>query len=160
VDEGITSSAKLQSFLPYRDARGFFGLVSGGIGWALAASVGIQMAQPDRPLVAVIGDGSALYSIQALWSAAHQKLPITYVIANNRGYRILKQRLLAFHDNDNFVGMDMVDPPVDFTGLARSFGMTAHCITDPAAVRPALDAAIASRKPTLLEVMVDDSVGG
>jgi len=160
VDEGITSSAKLQSFLPYRDARGFFGLVSGGIGWAVAASVGIQLAQPDRPVVAIIGDGSALYSIQALWTAANLKLPITYVIANNRGYRILKQRLLAFHDNDNFVGMDMVDPPVDFTGLARSFGMTAQCITDPAAVGPALDAAIASRKPTVLEVMVDDSVGG
>ncbi len=160
VDEGITSSAKLNSFLPYRDPRGFFALVSGGIGWAIAASVGIQLAQPDRPLVAVIGDGSSLYSIQALWSAANLKLPITYVITNNRGNRILKQRLLAFHDNDNFVGMDMVDPAVDFTGLARSFGLTAQCITDPAAFRPALDAAIASRKPNVLEVIVDDSVGG
>jgi len=160
VDEGVTSSARLQEFLPYRDARGFFGLVSGGIGWAIAASVGIQLAQPARPLVAIIGDGSSLYSIQALWSAAHLKLPITYVIANNRGYRILKQRLLAFHDNDNFVGMDMVDPAIDFTGLARSFGLEAQCITDPAAIRPALDAAIASRKPNVLEVIVDDSVGG
>jgi len=99
-----------------------------------------------------------MYSIQALWTAAHLNLPINYVITNNRGYRILKQRLLSMHDNDNFVGMDMTDPPIDFVGLGRSLGMTAERITDPGKFAAALAASIESRKPTLLEVIVEDSV--
>ena len=75
------------------------------------------LAQADRPVCAVIGDGSSMYSIQALWTAAHLKLPITYVIANNGSYKILKQRLKAFHNNDHFVGMDLNDPSIDFVNL-------------------------------------------
>ncbi len=159
VNEGLTTAGKLLDFLPYRDRYSYHGLASGGIGWAIAASVGISLAQPDRPVVSVIGDGSAMYSVQALWTAAHLKLPITYVICNNKGYRIIKQRLLSFHGNDNFIGMDFEDPEIDFTGLARSLGMTAERVEDPAAIRPALDKAIASGGPVLLDVMVDRSVG-
>ncbi len=72
-----------------------------------------------------------MYSIQALWTAAHHKLPLTVVIANNGGYRIIKQRLLAFHGDDHYVGMDFVDPPVDFVGMARSLGLEATRVTDP-----------------------------
>ena len=68
----------------------------------------------DRPVVCFSGDGSAMYSIQSLWTAAHHKLPLNVVICNNGGYRIIKQRLLAFHGDDHYVGMDFVDPPVDF----------------------------------------------
>jgi benzoylformate decarboxylase len=159
VNEGLTTAGKLLDLLPYRDRYSYHGLASGGIGWAIAASVGISLAQPDRPLVSVIGDGSAMYSVQALWTAAHLKLPITYVIANNKGYRIIKQRLLSFHGNDNFIGMDFEDPEIDFVGLARSLGMNAEKVTDPTAIRSALDAAIASGGPTLLDVSVDRSVG-
>jgi benzoylformate decarboxylase len=109
-------------------------------------------------VVTYVGDGSAMYSIQALWTTAHHKLPITTVICNNGGYRIIKQRLKAFHKNDHFIGMDFVDPPVDFTGLARSLGMKAERITDPDAIEPAVKASIASGGPTLLEVMVDPKV--
>jgi benzoylformate decarboxylase len=158
VNEGLTTANSLLGVLPYRDRYGFHAFASGGIGWALPAAVGIQLARPERPTVAVVGDGSAMYTIQALWTAAHLKLPITYVIANNRGYRILKQRLLAFHGNDNYIGMDLTDPPIDFVGLARSLGMTAERIEDPAAVRPALEAAIAGGKPTLLDVIVERGV--
>ncbi|MCG8691728.1 MAG: thiamine pyrophosphate-dependent enzyme [Minwuiales bacterium] len=158
VNEGLTTAGRLLDFLPYRDRYGYHALASGGIGWAIAASVGIQLAQPERPVVSVVGDGSAMYSIQALWTAAHLDLPITYVIANNKGYRILKQRLLAFHGNDNFVGMDFLEPEIDFVGLAGSMGLAAERIVSPDAIRPALDAAIRSRKPTLLEVVVDRTV--
>jgi len=159
VNEGVTTANRLLDLLPYRDRYGQHGLASGGIGWAIAASVGISLAQPDRPVVSVIGDGSAMYSVQALWTAAHLKLPITYVICNNKGYRIIKQRLLSFHGNDNFIGMDFEDPEIDFVGLARSLGMTAERVEDPAAVRPALDKAIASGGPVLLDVSVERSVG-
>ncbi len=60
-----------------------------------------------------------MYSIQSLWTAANHKLPLTFVIVNNGGYRIIKQRLLAFHGDDNYVGMDFIDPPVDFTGVGK-----------------------------------------
>ncbi|NJM58394.1 MAG: thiamine pyrophosphate-binding protein, partial [Synechococcales cyanobacterium RU_4_20] len=143
---------------PFRDKDGFHAFASGGIGWAIAAAVGIQLARPNRPLVAVIGDGSAMYTIQALWTAAHLNLPITYVIANNQGYRILKQRLLAFHGNDSYIGMDIQDPPIDFCGLARSLGLTATRIEEPGDIAGALKHAIASRRPTLLEVMVEREV--
>ena len=82
-------------------------------------------------MVCFSGDGSAMYSIQSLWTAAHHKLPLTFVIVNNGGYRIIKQRLLAFHGDDHYVGMDFVDPPVDFTGMAKSLGLEAIRVTDP-----------------------------
>ncbi len=139
-------------------ATAFTRLASGGIGWALPASVGISLANKGRPVVCYSGDGSAMYSIQALWTAAHHKLPLTVVIANNGGYRIIKQRLKAFHQSERFVGMDFVDPAVDFAGIARSLGLAARRITDAEQVRPALDAAIASGKPNLIEVVVEGSV--
>ncbi|MEZ5934346.1 MAG: thiamine pyrophosphate-binding protein [Alphaproteobacteria bacterium] len=158
VNEGLTAATTLLDMLPFRDKDGFHAFASGGIGWAIAAAVGIQLARPERPLVAVIGDGSAMYTIQALWTAAHLNLPITYVIANNQGYRILKQRLLAFHGNDSYIGMDIQDPPIDFCGLARSLGLDANRIDDPAEIAGALKNAIAGRRPTLLEVMVEREV--
>ena len=158
VNEGLTTTWNLLNFLPFHDRYNFHSFASGGIGWALPAAVGIQLAQPGRPVVALIGDGSAMYSIQALWTAAHLKLPITFVIANNLGYRIIKQRLLAFHGNDNFIGMDFTDPPIDFVALAGSLGMAAERITEPGGVRPALDNAIASNGPTLLDIVVERSV--
>ena len=82
-----------------------------------------------------------MYSIQALWTAAHHKLPLTVVIVNNGGYRIIKQRLLAFHGDDHYVGMDFVDPKVDFTALAKSLGMEAMRITEPGEIAAALKSA-------------------
>ena len=93
VNEGLTSARHLTDLVPYRDRYGFHALASGGIGWGLPAAVGVALAQAPRPVCCYSGDGSAMYSIQALWTAAHHKLPITYVIANNGGYRIIKQRL-------------------------------------------------------------------
>jgi benzoylformate decarboxylase len=159
VDEGLTASYPLLSLLPLRDARGYYGLASGGIGFAVAGAIGIHLAQPQRPLLSVIGDGSSMYNIQALWTAAHLKLPITYVIANNKSYRILKQRLLAFQGNNNFIGMDFNDPEIDFVGLAQSLGLKAQRVTEADAVAPALQQALAdSSGPNLIDVVVDGSL--
>jgi benzoylformate decarboxylase len=155
VNEGLTAGRHLTDLVPYRDRYGFHALASGGIGWGLAASVGVALAQAPRPVLCFSGDGSAMYTIQALWSAAHMKLPITYVIADNGGYRILKQRLKAFHGNDTPIGMDLVDPKVDFVGLARSLGMAAERISEPDALAPALQKALATPGPKLLDVIVD-----
>jgi benzoylformate decarboxylase len=158
VDEGLTSSRQITALRPHRDRYGYHALASGGIGWGLPASVGVSMANPDRPVVCFSGDGSAMYSIQVLWTAAHHKLPLTVVIVNNGGYRIIKQRLLAFHGDDHYVGMDFVDPAVDFTGLAKSLGLEALRITEPRDVAPALKSAFNRPGTKLIEVMVDGAL--
>ena len=159
VEEGILSARALPALFPFRDAKAFFGLGSGGIGFAMAGAVGVQLALPNRPVVAVVGDGSAMYSIQALWTAANAKLPITYVIANNGGYRIIKERLKSFHGVEQYTGMEFKDPPIDFVGLARSMGATAMRITDPDEIGPAIDESTRRDGPTLLDVVVDDGFG-
>jgi len=158
VDEGLTSGRQILSLRPHRERYGYHALASGGIGWGLPASVGVSLANPRRPVVCFSGDGSAMYSIQALWTAAHHKLPLSVVIANNGGYRIIKQRLLAFHGDDNYVGMDFVDPPVDFAGLASSLGLEAMRISDPAELGAKLSDAFSRPGAKLIEVMVDGRV--
>ncbi len=158
VDEGLTSSRQVTALRPHRDRYGYHALASGGIGWGLPASVGVSLANPDRPVVCFSGDGSAMYSIQALWTAAHHKLPLTFVIANNGGYRIIKQRLLAFHNDDHYVGMDFVDPPVDFAGVAKSLGMEAIRVSDPGELKSTFTSAFSRPGPKLIEVMVNNAV--
>jgi benzoylformate decarboxylase len=158
VNEGLTSARHLTDLVPYRDRYGFHALASGGIGWGLPAAVGVALAQAPRPVACYSGDGSAMYSIQALWTAAHHKLPITFLIANNGGYRIIKQRLLSFHGNDHYIGMDFADPAIDFAALAKSLGMPAERITDPQAVPGALRRAFSTPGPKLLDVVVEGRV--
>ena len=99
-----------------------------------------------------------MYSIQALWSAAHQKLPVIFVICNNGGYRILKERLKAFHGDERFIGMDFSDPTIDVAGLAQALGVKAHRIEDGAAFEARLEQALTTPAPVLLEVIVEGSV--
>ena len=159
VEEGLTSTFSLQSFLRFRDAQGFYGLASGGIGFAMAGAVGISVALPNRPVVAIVGDGSAMYSIQALWTAANLKRPITYVICNNRSYRILKERLVSMRRTEKFIGMDLRDPEIDFVALSQSLGVPARRISNSQDVVPGLRAAIASGIPNLLDISVADGFG-
>ena len=159
VEEGILSGRSIPALYPFRDSKALFGLGSGGIGFAMAGAVGVQLALRDRPAVAVVGDGSAMYSIQALWTAANANLPITYVIANNGGYRIIKERLKAFHGVEDYTGMEFRDPPIDFTGLARSMGVEAHRIEDADDIGPAIAESTRRHGPTLLDVVVDDGFG-
>ena len=155
VEEGLTSTTTLASYFPFRDRNSFFGNVSGGIGWGIAAAVGVQIAEPGRRVVAVIGDGSAMYSITALWSAANQKLPVIFVITNNEGYQILKNRLKLFHGNDTPIGMDFNDPPMNIAKIAEGFGLASERVDTAAGFEAALDKALAKTDgPTLIEVMV------
>lgn len=154
VDEGITTANSLPSFVHYHDRNSFFGNSSGGIGWGIAAAVGVQMALPERRVAALIGDGSAQYTIQALWTAAHTKTPVVFVIANNGGYRVLKDRLKLFHGNDNAIGMDFENPAIDFAGLGRAYGLKTERVATGEAFEAAFTAALAGNEPVLIEVMV------
>lgn len=141
VDKGLTSANSLVRYWPFRDCYYFFGSVSGDICWSITA--------------AVSGDGSLVYSIQAIWSAAHCKLQLTFLIANHGGYQILNGWLKLFHGNDKPIGVDFPDPPTDFSELARSFGLTPQGATTALHFDAALNAAMAKTDgPTLIEAMV------
>lgn len=159
VEEALTSTFPLPQFLHQHHPDSFFGLASGGLGFAIPGAVGVSMAKPSRPVVAIVGDGSAMYGIQGLWTAVHFKLPITYVIANNRGYRIIKERLVSMQGTDRFIGMDMDNPAIDYCQLAQSMGMRAVKVSNPADLDTALKAGIQSGQPNLIEVMVSNGFG-
>ena len=161
IDETVSSGANLRRFLKSDDPQSFFGMRGGGIGWGLPAAIGAKIALPDRPLVALIGDGSAMYTIQGLWTAAREKLRMVFVIINNHSYRILKQRTNAMKglaaQADLYVGMELDRPRVDFVSVARGLGLTAHRATTLSEVQDMLEAALAHDGPTLLDVEVDRS---
>ncbi|MCM0035714.1 MAG: thiamine pyrophosphate-binding protein [Burkholderiaceae bacterium] len=159
VDETLTAAPAISAMLPMDNPQAYYGLASGGLGFGMAGAVGVALAQPTRPVVATIGDGSAMYSIQSLWTAAHLKLNITYVIINNRSYRIIKERLLAMRGTDDFVAMDMDNPAIDFAGVAKSMGMPSQVVTDPTKLADVLKAAMASGGPNLVEVIVSRGFG-
>ena len=156
VDETVSSGGGLRQLIKSDDAQSYFGLRGGGIGWGLPASIGVKLALPDRPVICLSGDGSAMYTCQALWTAARYKLGVTFVIFNNTSYRILKQRVFAQRGYaaqlDRYVGMELNDPAIDFVGLARSLGVagerarTVHEATDLIAK------AMAGNSPTLIDV--------
>jgi benzoylformate decarboxylase len=159
IDESISSGAGLRQFLSFDAASSFHGLRGGGIGWGAPAAIGAKLAHPDRPVVALIGDGSAMYTCQALWTAAHSRAPVTFIIINNRSYRILKQRLNAQHgraaQTGRFIGMELTDPDIDFVGLARSMGLTATGVATIADFRKAMQSSLDGDFPTLIEVAAE-----
>jgi benzoylformate decarboxylase len=159
VDETISSAAGVRTFYRCEDAKSFFGLRGGGIGWGLPAAIGVKLALPQRPVVALIGDGSAMYTCQGLWTAAHESVPVVFVIFNNASYRILKQRTLALKgfsaEDDHYVGMDLDRPLIDHVGLAKSFGVPGERVEKVAEVGPAMGRALASGGPYLIDARID-----
>jgi benzoylformate decarboxylase len=158
IDESISSGVGVRELFPCADAKSFFGLRGGGIGWGLPAALGVKLALPERPVVALIGDGSAMYTNQALWTAARESLAVVYVIFNNVSYRILKQRTRALKgfsaEDDVYVGMDL-KPAIDFVGLAKSLGVPGERIDKTADVGAAVERGLASRGPYLVDVAID-----
>jgi benzoylformate decarboxylase len=159
VDETISSGAGVRTFFKCEDAKSFFGLRGGGIGWGLPAAIGVKLALPQRPVIGLIGDGSAMYTCQGLWTAAHDSVPVVFVIFNNASYRILKQRTLGLKgfsaEDDVYVGMDLDKPLIDHVGLAKSFGVPGERIEKVSEVGPAMGRALASGGPYLIDARID-----
>jgi len=151
----------VRTFFRCADPKSFFGLRGGGIGWGLPAALGVKLALPERPVLALVGDGSAMYTIQGLWTAAHEGIAAVYVILNNASYRILKQRTRALKGfsaaDDRYVAMDLDRPPIDFVGLARALGVPGERVDKTGDVAAALGRALASGGPYLLDARLDPS---
>lgn len=158
VDEAVSSSLCLREFVRLGVENDYYTSASGGLGWAMPASVGIKMAQPDRPVVCVIGDGSVMYSVQALWSAREENAPVLFLVLNNGAYNILKSFTMAFYPGNegNMQGLDV--PHLDLVDIARGMGVHAERIATAEALEEALPRALASGQPTLLNVQIDPTV--
>jgi len=164
VDEAITAGPDLARTLAFSKPGDYFGARGGGIGQALPGALGVKVACPDRPVVAISGDGSSMYSIQALWTAAHHDLPIVFVILNNGEYRILKHNMDVYRQRFGakpdrpYLHMDLGQPRLGFLDLARGLGLSAERITAPGELTGALSRAIAAKRPHLIEVVIEGKV--
>jgi len=144
----------------FKQPGDYIGGRGGGIGQGIAGAIGVQVAQPDRTVIALTGDGSAMYSITALWSASHHNLPILFVVLSNREYRVLKHNMdiyrARFNTNSNkpYPNMDLTNPMLGFVEVAKGFGMQAEQITDAAAISERVSALLATNKPALLDIVV------
>ena len=129
----------------------------GGLGFALPAAAGVRMALPTRPVVAVVGDGSSLYSIQSLWSAQRYRCGVLYVVLNNHGYAVMDRLAEAQHVTGRGPWPAIDD--VDYAGLARAFGCAAERVEDRERLRDVLESVIPTlagrHEPFLLEVLVE-----
>jgi benzoylformate decarboxylase len=159
VNEAITAASDLEhAFAPAVPTDFYMGR-GGGIGQGIAGALGVALAHPQRRVVAVSGDGSAMYSIQALWTAAHHGLNILFVILANREYRVLKHNMdthrLRFDENPErpYPHMDLAAPTLQFVELARGMGVAAGSATTPAEIR-AQAAAACGGEPYLLELVI------
>ena len=160
VDETITGFLEVAALFDFRGPGDYFSGRGGGIGQGMAAALGVQAACPQRPVVALTGDGSAMYSIQVLWSAAHHDLPVIFVVLSNREYRVLKHNIDAYRQRFNaqsnrpYPHMDLLNPTLGFVEMAQGMGVAGEQAATPEDVAAALQRALAGGKPYLIDVVV------
>ncbi len=149
VVESPSSTAALRTRLRISAPGSYYFSAGGGLGFGLAASIGVQLAQPDRPVVCVLGEGSAQYAVTGFWTAAAYDVPVTFLVLNNSEYSILKW----------FAGMEQVQgaPGLDLAALdtaavAAAYGVPSRKVEGTEELREALTAGLASGAPNLVEV--------
>lgn len=156
VEESPTADPHVRAFHRVTRPDRFFYSRGGGLGWGMAAALGVSLGLGGEPVVCIVGDGSAMYAPQALWSAARLNLPVVFVLFNNRQYQILK-RFLRKMDGEavrtgNYIGLEISEPAVDFVALARAHGVAGAAVEGAADIADALRAAMDRGGPYLLEV--------
>ncbi len=160
--EAITNSAQLtQALMPDEPGR-LVRVRGGGIGPGLPGTLGAQLARPDRKVVGICSDGAAMYSISALWTAAHHRIPVTYVMLNNAAYRILKLNMVEYLGKAargrGFTAMDLTDPELRFDRMAESMGVPGFRVDKPADLAPTLRKALDIGGPSLVDVVMESPV--
>ena len=146
VEEAPSHRPAMQKFMPMRGQDSFYTMASGGLGHSLPAAVGIALGRPDIRTVCLVGDGSAMYSIQALWTAAQRKLPLTVVVINNEGYGAMRSFSQVMQVR-NVPGLDM--PGIDFVKIAEGMGCDAVRVTKSSELAGALKRSLAHEGTSL-----------
>ncbi len=165
ADEAVTSRPAMMREFSFDEPGTFYGIQGGALGWAMPGALGLKLARPDRPVLAVVGDGASMYTVQALWTAATYNIPVVYAICNNRAYRILKvnmdiylKRMLNEDDRvSEYKGMDFANP-LDLSAMAQAMGVQSAKISDPSEIGPTARRMFESGKPGLLDITIDGSL--
>jgi benzoylformate decarboxylase len=166
VEEAVTTTNTMfQRLGALRNTSGYFAHRGWALGWGLGCALGVKLAWPERPVLAIVGEGAAMYGIQALWSAARYNLAVTIVIPNNAQYQILKAGAaslgLPAATAGKFVGMDLAGPEIDIVALARSLGVDAERITEPEELTEKVTHSLTTGdRPRLFDVPIQRSLAG
>jgi benzoylformate decarboxylase len=155
VEEAPSHRPAMQKFMPMRGQDSFYTMASGGLGYSLPAAVGMALGRPTSRTVCLIGDGSAMYSIQALWTAAQRKLPLTVVVVNNSGYGAMRSFSQVMQVR-NVPGLEL--PDIDFVKIAEGMGCDAMRVTKSSDLAGALKRGLTHEGVSLIEVTVDSAV--
>ncbi|MDX1945188.1 MAG: thiamine pyrophosphate-binding protein [Pirellulaceae bacterium] len=159
IEEAVTTTnTTFERLGVLKNTTGYFGHRGWALGWGLGVALGVKLAWPERPVLALLGEGAAAYGIQGLWSAAKYKIPVVFVICNNAQYQILKLcgRSLDLPEANagRFAGVDLVGPELDYLSLARGFGIEAHRVTEPDELAARVSTALRGDKPILFDVPI------
>jgi benzoylformate decarboxylase len=161
MEEAITANLDFAKSVNIAGTGHYFSGRGGGIGQGLAGAIGVSVGNPGKRVVCVSGDGSAMYSIQALWTAAHHNLPITFVILCNQEYRVLKHNIDVYRGkfdvqlNRGYTHMDLEGPDLGFLDLAKGMGLSAEQVTEPDALIAAVKRAQGADGPVLIQAMIE-----
>ena len=157
-DESLSARPWIARRLARRPGS-YFRARGSGIGVGMPGAVGVQLGLPDRPVVGLVADGSSLYSFPAVWTAAHHRVPVTWVICNNRSYRTLKANALAHLGSvevaANIPGTELGDPAIAFDGLAAALGAASYRVEAPDVLEEVVQQAVQEPGPSLVEVVID-----
>jgi benzoylformate decarboxylase len=158
VDEAPCSNLFTQAMHRSTGGRQYFHNRGGALGWGMPAAIGVSLARDHAPVLCMVGDGSAMYSPQALWSAVHEEVPVVFVVLNNFEYGILKNFMLSqpqYNAKEHgFLAMDICQPKVDFQSLASSMGVESTFVGSHRKISEAVEAALNTGKPHLIEIAV------
>jgi benzoylformate decarboxylase len=159
IDEALATTNALRASLNSHQATQYSFFRGGALGWAMPAAVGFSLGRGRAPVVCFVGDGAAMYSPQALWTAAHENLPITFIVMNNQEYNILKnfmrsQENYTSAQTGKFIAMDITNPVIDYQALALSMGVTACKVTQASDIAPTVEHCIQSGKTCLIEIVI------
>jgi thiamine pyrophosphate-dependent acetolactate synthase large subunit-like protein len=137
---------------------GYFGHRGWALGWGLGVAIGAKLAWPDRPVLALLGDGAAAYGIQGLWTAAKEKLPVVFVIFHNAQYQILKIGAMGMNlpnaGAGQFHGLDLTGPVVDYLRIAEGFGVRSMRAESPEQLSAAISSGLQGEAPLLIEAPI------
>jgi benzoylformate decarboxylase len=159
VDEAPVTIPHVRACLDSHSASQYLFTRSAILGWGMPAAVGTSLGLGRSPVVCLVGDGSAMYSPQALWTAAHERLPVTFVVMNNGEYNILKnyarnQAHYRSAGTNQFIGMDIRDPAIDFLALASALGIASRRVERASDIAGAVEDGIRSGRPNLIELPI------
>ncbi len=165
ADEAVTSRPAVNRAFDFEKPGDIYGIRGGALGWAMPGALGVKLAHPDRPVLAVVGDGASMYTVQALWTASRYNIPVVYAICNNQAYRILKVNMEVYlrdmlddreRDSD-YVGMDFANR-LDLAMMAQAMGVHGERVDDPAEIGPAVRRAFESGRPALLDITISGAL--